>query len=553
MSDIKESTLDFESLWNTFVTNWKWFLISVISFVLLAGIYLWFTPTQVNVKGKIQITNINRHDNPMSMGASMLNALPMGLGSSLGVSGIESEKEILMSTALVRHVVNELNLHTEYRLCHWGQRTLLYQNQPVNVSVPLSYLQWFDDQLPVNDHQIILFISKDSEGYTVETTLKKNKMETQLPDQTFTRLPATIKTGKGTLTLTENTLLSDEDRELYETGYTIKVTVSAPTSKAISLAEHLTIEKTDMNANDMAYIIMEDESVVRGIDLINHLAEVFNRFTNNEKNEEAQKTEEFVNERLAKIDMELGASDDAWENSKKSFQITNPTVDAQEVIEKKSIYESKMVEIGTQLQLHDYLSDYINNPDNLFEIIPVGLGIFEDTSAGMDVTSSTSQSSLIAQHNGYVNQRKQLLKSMSDKAPEVQRLTESIRELHPILQTAMRRGRQNILMKREAAQREYNKYMGRVNTAPKMERVLTEIGRQREIKQEVYLMLLQKREETAMTLANTTDKCKLIDDTLMVKKSNHPKKSIVLLAAFVLGLIFPMPIFFFRLVFNSKN
>ena len=108
-------------------------------------------------------------------------------------------------------------------------------------------------------------------------------------------------------------------------------------------------------------------------------------------------------------------------------------------------------------------------------------------------------------------------------------------------------------MKREVAQREYNKYMGRVNTTPQMERVLTEIGRQREIKQGVYLMLLQKREETAMTLANTTDKCKLIDDTLMVKNSKHPKKSIVLLAAFVLGLIFPMPIFFFRLVFNSKN
>lgn len=552
MNDIEESTLDFQSLWNTFVANWKWFFVSVIAFVLLAGIYLWFTPTKVNVKGKIQITDTNKQSS-MSVGMSMLNALPMGLGNSLGASGIESEKEILMSTALVRQVVNELSLHTEYRLCHWGQRTLLYQNQPVNISVPQSYLQWLDDQLPVNDHQIILFISKNSKGYTVETTLKKNKEETQLPDQSYTTLPATIKTGKGALTLTENTVLSDEDREQYKTGYTIKVTISAPTSKAIQLADHLTIEKTDMNANDMAYIIMEDENVVRGIDLINHLAVVFNRYTNDDKNEEAQKTEEFVNERLAKIDKELGASDDAWENSKKSFQITDPSVDAHEILEKKSVYESKMVEIGTQLQLHDYLSDYINDPNNLFEIIPVGLGIFEDSSAGMDVTSSPSQSSLIAQHNTYVNQRKEFLKSMSDKAPAVQRLTDLIQELHPILQTAMKRGRQNILMKREVAQREYNKYMGRVNTTPQMERVLTEIGRQREIKQGVYLMLLQKREETAMTLANTTDKCKLIDDTLMVKNSKHPKKSIVLLAAFVLGLIFPMPIFFFRLVFNSKN
>lgn len=537
ITDDKENTLDFQQLWTTYVGNWKWFLISVITFILLAGIYLWFTPAKVNVRGKMLITDKSKQESPMSVGMSMLNSLPLGLGSSLGANRIESDEEILMSNSLMRDVVNELNLHTEYRLCSWGRRLLLYQTQPVNVSIPQSYLDWLDDELPLTAHQITLFISKDSKGYTVETTLKENKEETDLPDQTFTTLPATIKTERGTLTLTENTQLPEKERENYQNGYTVKVTICPPMIRAMDFVDHLAIESSDKKALDIAYITLEDENALRGINIVNELAVVYNRFINDEKNKEAQKTEEFVNERLAKIDGELGASDDAWERSKERYQITEPVVDAQEIMQNKSIYESKLVEIGTQLQLHDYLNDYINNPDNLFEIIPTGL----------------DSTKLISQHNALVNQRKMYLKSMSEKSPAVQRLTESIQELHPVLLTAMKRGRNNLITKREAVQREYSKYMGRVTAAPQMERTLTEIGRQREIKQAAYLLMLQKREETAITLANTTDKGKFIDETLMVKNSKHPKKSIVLLAALILGVIFPMPIFFFRLILNQKS
>lgn len=551
-----ENTLDFQQIWNSFVANWHWFLTSVIVFVLAAGVYLWFTPQKVNVRGKMQITDKSKQISQMSAGLSMLNALPMGLGSSLGGSlgmsgGIGSEKEILMSNTLACEIVKELNLHIEYRLCNWGRRPLLYQNQPVNISMPTAYMQWMDEELPLTSHQIILYITKNEKGYTVETTLKENKEKTELPDQTFSSLPATINTGDGKLTLSENTLLREKDRENYKNGYTIKVSICPPMSRAMDFVEHLSIDDTDNKALDIVYMNLEDENALRGIDFVNHLAEAYNRRANEEKNEEAQKTDEFVNDRLAKIDGELGASDEAWEKSKKSFQITDPAVDAQEVIQKKSIYEAKMVEIGTQLQIHDYLSEYINNPANLFEMIPVGMGSFEDGN-GVSGTSPSSSSSFIAQHNSLVNQRKQLLQSISDKAPAVVRLTESIQELQPVLQTAMKRERQNILMKRDAIEREFGKYMGRVSSTPQMERVLTEIGRQREIKQGVYLLMLQKREETAMTLANTTDKGKLIDETYLVRNSQHPKKSIVLLAALILGVIFPMPFIFFLCRCNDK-
>ena len=192
-----ESTLDFQQTWNLFLANWRWFLISVLAFVLFAGAYLWFIPQKVNVNSRMQVSDKSKQSGQLSAGFSMLSSLPLGLGgdlgSSLGMSNsISTEEEILMSNALLCDVVNDLSLHTEYRQCSWGRRILLYKNQPVNVSIPKTYLQWLDDELSVRSHQIILYITKDNKGYTVETTLKENKEKTHLPDQTFANLPARI-------------------------------------------------------------------------------------------------------------------------------------------------------------------------------------------------------------------------------------------------------------------------------------------------------------------------------------------------------------------------
>ena len=456
-----ESTLDFQQTWNLFLANWRWFLISVVTFVVLAGAYLWFSPQKINVITKMQVLDRSKESSQMSLGMSMISSLSSGLGgglggslgSSLGLSGgTSTEEEILMSNALLCDVVNDLSLHTEYRRCSWGRRILLYKNQPVNVGIPRTYLQWLDDELAVRSHQIILYITKDDEGYTVETTLKENKEKTHLPDQTFAKLPATIDTGEGILTLTENTLLTEKEREDYKNGYTIKVMIVPPTARAMDFVDVLKVEDTETKAPDIIAITLEDENAMRGIDVVNHLTEVYNRFTNDRKNEEAEKTEDFVNHRLAKIDKELGTSDEAWEKSKKTYQITDPQADAQDVMQMKAVYETKMVEIGTQLQIHDYLSEYINNPDNLYEIIPVsfgdsGLDLQENQTSYPNVNSASSKSSLIAQHNTLVSQRKQLLRSMTDKSPTVVRLTETIKELHPSLQVAMKRERQNIVIR----------------------------------------------------------------------------------------------------------
>ena len=312
-----------------------------------------------------------------------------------------------------RGVVKDLGLYTEYRLSKWGRKTLLYQDQPVNVSLDPAHVEWLDAELPLYFHQIKLTITKDSKGYTVETTLKENKDKTYLPDQTFASLPATIKTDVGVLTLTENVALTKRQSEKFQNGYTLKVVINPPTEAAVAFVENLSIESPSKKVVNILNISLVDENVLRGIDFVNHLVEAYNQRANDDKNEEARKTDEFVNARLAKVDAELGSSDADWEKYKKQFQITDPSVDAQEVMTKKSAYETQLVEIGTLLQLHDYLNDYINDPANLYEIIPLSAGSSAMVSkAGDDNNGVASQSaSLIAKHNALVSERKDFLKS----------------------------------------------------------------------------------------------------------------------------------------------
>ena len=554
----EESMVDFKQLWTLVVSHWLWIVASVIACVLIAGIYLWFTPSTVTVAGKMEIIDKSKKGSGMSAGLAMLNSLPMGLGSSLGgavgaAGSVDAEKEIILSNTLVTNVVKDLKLYTEYRRSKWGRKTLLYQNNPVEVTLDEAHVAWLDAELPMYYHQIKLTITKDDDGYTVEPLLIENKDKTEMPAQTFAQLPAEIKTDAGTLTLTENKLTPKQAKP-FEGGYTLKVTIAPPTKVADAFIARTGFEAPSKKVTNMANVSLTDENAIRGIDYVTHLVEAYNKRANDDKNEEARKTDEFVNARLAMVDAELGSSDAAWENSKKNFQITTPEVDAQEALTKKSEYEAKLVAIGTELQLHDYLSDYINDPANLYEIIPSGLagGASSAADGKGGASAGGGNASLIAQHNSLVNQRKDLLKSVSEMSPQVQRLNESIKELHPTLKLAMKRDRQQLVMQKNVVEREFAHYSGRIGTAPQMERVLTEIGRQREIKQGVYLLMLQKREETAMELANVTDKGKLIDPPAAAPGSSKPQKKMVLLVALFLGALLPVGVLYLLQMFKTK-
>ena len=548
---------DFKQLWMLFVLNWRWFIASVVACVVIVYAYSLYRPNDDVVMNKVQIMgNSTQGSGATAVGEAVsgaLNALPIGLGSSIGgPNDLETEKELLMSKPLIRKVVKDLGLYAEYRVGNWMRTNVLYKTQPVEVTLDPAHLKWFDDQLPLVYHEIDLTIQKTGSEYRVDVEADGN----ELPTQTFNSIPATVKTDIGTVTIAPNPLLNADQAKAYEDGFKLMASIVPPKTRAQMIGWNLTVEPSTKMSSNLLDIILHDENYLRAIDIINSLVEHYNKYGNEQKDESVRQNEEFVNSRLAKLDAELGTSDANWENYKRSHEILDAEAAAEEVVEKKNEYENMLIEFGVQLTLHDYQAEYVTDPANLYKIYPDGKSggsarKKEGSGGGVGAgDAASSSSSPIERHNELVMERDDLLKSVSEKAPQIIRLNEKIRDLQPAIQTSLNRDRQKILIQRNAAEREYNKAINRFSAAPKMEREMTDIARQREIKQGVYLAMLQKREEIAMDMDKNTMKGQLIDDP-MIGNSNRSLPMMVL-GAVLLGLILPMGILYLLQMFKSR-
>lgn len=544
-SEIREkkrySIFDVSYLWQIFISHKKWFALSWLVCLCLAAAYIYFCRPAYSVRGRMVIVE-KRSSSSASAAMILQGQLPFGLGNNLNTNlGVENEKEIIQSKWIARDVVNDLGLHTEYRLQKWFKSRLLYKTQPINVEVSPEMLQSFDDDLPLVNHSINLSINKDDEGYEVEVILKENKKKEKLPKQMFKSLPAVIHTKTGDLTLTDNALLTANQKKRYQQkDYSLKVSIIPPMTSARKFVKKTSVASASKKAIYTINLDIKDESIMRGMDYINGLIKFYNERNNDEKHKEVEKSDEFVTSRLVKIDAELDSADAKWEQSKKKYQVTEAKVDAEEVMGKKSSYESQLVNFGIQQQLLDYLSEYVNDPANKYELIPFNVGVYSGDAVSM-----------ISRHNQLVTDRKGLLKSVTEQSTQVKQVTQMIDELHPVIQTAFKRDQESLLLRKRVAEREYNKYMGRVGSAPEQERVLTEISRNRSVKQGVYMTLLQKREENAIELATTSDKGRQIDETLFLKKTK-PRTMVALLLAIIFGILLPYLLFFMRRQLKSR-
>ena len=388
-------------------------------------------------------------------------------------------------------------------------------------------------------------ITKDDKGYQVQGSADGKSFAKR-----FTSLPVTIRSEVGTVRIADNEQLTASQRKAYAKGFELKVNIVPPTIVAKDYISRMVVAPPKKEVSNLLNLTLRDESMIRGMEFITRLVEIYNRRGKEDVDEQNRKTDQFVNDRLAKINVELGLSDDAYQQSKEKYQITEPKAEATEALDKKNQYEEQLIQIGIQLQLQDYMNEFVQNPANIYEVIPVvGGGMSYGGSMGGSMSAGGGQA--LSRHNTLAFQRKELLKGMSEKAPQVQRVTELIEELRPTLLTELSRTRQAIVIQRQNVEREYKKALERIGSAPRMERVFTDIERLREIKQGVYTVMLQKREELAMNRVDASNKGKLIEKVQVNGDSDLPKRNLVLLIAFVLGIV--IPFMAILLLFFMKN
>lgn len=515
----EQSSINFAAIYTTLVLNWKWFILSLIICLGIAHIYLRYTTPIYQAAAKLLIKG---DDQTSRRGNSIQTSANLGIISNS--SGIDNEMEILKSRTLAQQAVYDLKLYVSYR--HEGKIKdhTLYGDQEINIDMDIDHLKKLNAPMQLK-------VTREGRNYHITGSyyvpIDDNSYNPgpETINKTFSALPATIGTRVGVIRLTQN------GNYMLRDGECLKATMIAPEIAAGKYVGSLNISQSSKTTT-IANLVINDEIPQRAIDYLKQLAIVYNRQANEDKNEIAVRTEQFINQRLEKINAELGNTEGQLENFKKRNNMVELKMNASQAVANADQYAQKLNEANTQVALLDELTKYMNEPSNRHQPIPSNVGL-----------TDASSTSLINEYNKIALRRNQLLQSANENSPTVTPLTSQLDDLTASIKRAMAQARSGLNIQRNSIASQAGKYQGQIGSTPEQERILTQIGRQQEVKSGLYLMLLQKREENSISLAATADKGKLIDNPVFTGKVS-PKNSMIMLIALILGLAIPAGILF---------
>ena len=513
----KGSFFDLRAILDVLILNWQWFLLSLIICLGIAWLHLRYTTPYYSAYAKMFVKT-NSTTNLRSINA---------LGEVVQSYGMENEKLIVKSTAIAEETIRDLKLYTRYNAKGLIRNSSLYKNQPVTVEIdPVSVERL---NRPIN-----LEITRKGDEYHVEGTyyIPVDEVSSKGPygiDRMLSKFPCTIRTKAGYLTFyTTNNVLADGETEL--------VSINSPARLAGSYAGRLNVAETE--GTSILNLSIVDDLPQRAIDYLRQIVTSYNRQANEDKNEVAVRTEEFINDRIAKISGELSSTESTIESYRNRQALSEMKATVQKASENANQTERAMNEVNMQLMFINDLSNAISSPTNKYQMMPANV-------------TDASVSQLIAQYNTIVGQRNRLLRTAAENSPAVEPLTQQLDELYNNIKMTLDQARHNAEFRRNMLMQQHGQYVSAANQSPEHERMLSQIGRQQEVKSGLYLMLLQKREENSISLSSTADKGKLIDTPKMGGKVS-PKSNVEYLIALATGLAIPSLVFFLIYFFRYR-
>ena len=387
----EESSFNLYEIIFKYLVYWPWFVASVIICLVLAFVYLRYQAPVYNVTASVLIKEQDARSRAMSANGGALEALQSMGGFSM-TNNFDNEVEILKSRTLIKKVVTHLGLYIstgEERFFGYAQP--LYQTSPIGVYMSPEEA----DKLEAG---MKLHLTYTQENHLkVKAEYELNEEEETL-EKTFDKLPAVLPTPVGVLSFTVNDSLLAAWRENNTGSLQLVSYVNSPTAVAKAYGENLSVDATSKTTT-IAQVALQNTSRQRAIDFINCLVAYYNQDANDEKNEVAMKSAEFIEDRIRIINEELGSTETQLADFKQKSGLTDLTSDAKLALEESSKYEQLRIENQTQIRLVEFLRDYINNPANANEVIPANVGLQDQ-----------DLSKVIDQYNTLLIERKRLLR-----------------------------------------------------------------------------------------------------------------------------------------------
>lgn len=518
MKDEVDNNIVLKKMLSVLMDKWKWFLLSILFCLACASFYLWYSTKVYTISATALIRETDSKINPAPQGVNLSN-----IGFLAPANSVSDEIEIMRSKTVMKKAILATGSFVTYTtkdgfLSHKD----LYTESPVIVTMGEENLNKLSSDFALEIR--ILDVNK----IEVNGSIGEKKITTGV-----VACPYVLNSPVGPIQIALK-----PDVPSVKSGK-VSVVVHALDQLVNDYLDALSILKKE-NTNSIVNIEFKSTHRRRGEDFVNEFIRMYNRTADMDKNLIAQKTDDFINERIKIIAYGLGDAETALERTKKAAGLTNLS-DFQNVVSGNASAEKERVQINTQLQLVKYLREYVYNPQNKDQVIPANIGI-----------ENTTLTTLISNYNEQLLKRNRYLESSTPENPMVVRKTEELRTLKQNILTSINNVYQSLLINKRDIDTHASKLAGRILNAPTQERELTDISRQQEIKSSLYLMLLQKREENNIKLASTADNARIIDPAIASRKPVNPNPFTVRLIALILGILIPVIILLLLNFFKTK-
>ena len=509
----EENELNLSDLFHIVLANWYWFVLSVLVCAGVAVLYLKWAPKVYTRTASVLIK-----DNSKGGGLSESAAFEE-LNMFNVKSNVDNEVLVFKSKRLMSVVAERLNLDISYTIKDGLRTEELYTQSPIAVRFPEAEASQSFSLVatPLSAGEILLSGFSTNEAKSLKVALND-----------------TVSTPVGKLVVTPTLYYADK-------YFGKAVTISKRNREEIALTYSNSLQVA--LASKTATIInltLQDVSIPRAEDVLNMLIAVYNEDAINDKNQVTVNTSNFINDRLIIIEEELGSVDADIETYKRENQLTDISSETGMYLQESSQYSKEGLGLENQVTLAKYIRDYLTDPHKSSDLIPANTGIADVNIEGQ-----------ISEYNNLLLKRDKLIGNSSNKNPVVMDLNNSLSAMKQTIIRAIDNLIVGLNIKIKNIREREAQTSRRISAVPTQQKYVLSVERQQKIKEELYLYLLNKREENALSQAITESNARVIDAAQGSRSPVAPKSMMILLAAVVLGLAIPAGIIWLQMVMNT--